>query len=79
MADAAFRIFDQSRNEDVRQLCLETLYQANTPAARKKLQQIAQDTSLSDAWRTRSASYLGGGASKLPLEVGLSLRASGND
>ena len=79
MADAAFRVFAQSRDEDVRQLCLETLYQANTPAARKKLQQIAQDTSVAEVWRTRSASYLGGGASKLPLEVGISLRASGND
>lgn len=79
MADTAFRIFDQSRDEDVRQLCLETLFQANTPAARKKLQQIAQDTSVGEEWRTRSASYLGGGALKLPLEVGISLRASGND
>jgi hypothetical protein len=83
MADAAFRIFDQSRDEDVRQLCLETLYQANTTAARKKLQLIAQDTSLAQAWRTRSASYLGGSALKPgenhPLEAGISLRASGND
>ena len=83
MADTAFRIFDQSRDEDVRQLCLETLYQANTTAARKKLQLIAQDTSLAQVWRTRIASYLGGNASKPgefhPLEAGISLRASGND
>jgi hypothetical protein len=83
MADAAFRIFDQSRDEDVRQLCLETLYQANTTAARKKLQLIAQDTSLAQMWRMRSASYLGGSTLKpgenLPLEAGISLRASGND
>jgi hypothetical protein len=86
MADAAFRIFDQSRDEDVRQACLETLYQSNTAASRKKLQQIAQDTSLAQVWRTRSASYLGEGALKpdgkdgnLPLAVGVSLRASGND
>jgi hypothetical protein len=86
MADAAFRIFDQSRDEDVRQACLETLHHANTTASRKKLQQIAQDTSLAPEWRTRSASYLGEGASKpdrpggnYPLEVGISLRASGND
>lgn len=86
MADATFRIFDQSRDEHVRQLCLETLYQANTTAARKKLQQIAQDTSLAEVWRTRSASYFGDTASKPvvpsgnhPLEPGISLRASGND
>jgi hypothetical protein len=83
MADAAFRIFDQSRDEDVRQLCLETLYQANTTAARKKLQLIAQDTSLAQVWRTRSASYLDGSTLKpgenLPLEADISLRASGND
>jgi hypothetical protein len=78
MADTAFRIFGQSRDEEVRQLCLETLHQANSPVALKKLQQIAQDTTLSQEWRTRSASYLGDGAPK-PLEVGLSLRASGND
>jgi hypothetical protein len=78
MADTAFRIFGQSRDEEVRQLCLVTLYQANSPAARKKLQQLAQDTSLSQEWRARSASYLGDGPSK-PLQIGLSLRASGND
>jgi len=83
MADTAFRIFDQSRNNEVRQLCLETLYQANTTAARKKLQLIAQDTSVAQVWRTRSASYLGGSVLKpgelRPLEAGISLWASGND
>jgi hypothetical protein len=83
MADTAFRIFGQSRDEDVRQLCLETLYQSNTPASRKRLQQIAEDTSQSQVWRTRSASYLAEDSSKPgaphPLEVGISLRASGND
>jgi hypothetical protein len=78
MADTAFRIFDQSRDKDVRQFCLETLHQANTSSARKKLQQIAQDTSQAEVWRTRSAAYLGNGTSN-PLEAGISLRASGND
>ena len=86
MADAAFRIFDQTRDENVRQLCLETLYQANTSAARRKLQQIAQDTSVAEVWRLRSASFLSGDAAKHEepagihsLESGISLRASGND
>jgi hypothetical protein len=85
-ADTAFRIFDQSRDEDVRQLCLETLYQANSTASRRRLQQIAEDTSQAQVWRTRSASYLGGNApnhdgpaATHPLEIGLSVRASGND
>ncbi|HET9131041.1 MAG TPA: hypothetical protein VFO86_08845, partial [Terriglobia bacterium] len=86
MADTAYRIFGQSRDENIRQLCLETLYQANTPASRKRLQQIAEDTSQSQVWRTRSASYLGDDAARPggpgavhPLEVGISLRATGND
>ena len=83
MANAAYRIFDQSRDDDVRRLCLETLYQANTPAARKKLEQIAKDTSLAQEWRTRSAIFLGGSDLKpgesFPIEAGISLQASGND
>jgi hypothetical protein len=82
MADTVYHIFDQSRDEDVRQLCLETLYQANTTASRKRLQQIAQDTSLAQVWRTRTASLLEGASKPVanpPLEVGISLRASGND
>jgi len=83
LADTAYRIFDQSRDDDVRQACLETLHQVNTTASRKKLQQIAQDTSLSPVWRTLSAGYLGEGQSKpagdRPLDAVISLRAAGND
>jgi hypothetical protein len=83
MAETAFRIFDQSRDDAVRQACLETLHQVNTTAARKKLQQIAQDTTLAPVWRTLSASFLGAGDLK-PSEIdsrdaGASLRAAADD
>ena len=74
------RIFGQSRDDEVRQACLETLHQVNTTAARKKLQQIAQDTSLAPVWRTLSASYLGSGESKpsenRPRDAAISLRTA---
>jgi len=83
LADTAFRIFDQSRDDDVRQACLETLHQVNTTVARKKLQQIAQDTTLDPVWRTLSASYLGAGDTKpsgnRPPGAGVSLRAAADD
>jgi hypothetical protein len=83
LAETAFRIFDQSRDDEVRQSCLETLHQVNTAAARKKLQQIAQDTTVAPVWRTLSVSYLGDGESK-PSEIhsrdaGPSLRAAADD
>jgi len=59
LADTAYRIFGQSSDDEVRQACLETLHQVNTTSSRKKLQQIAKDTSLAQEWRTLSAGYLG--------------------
>jgi len=82
-ADAAFRIFDQSIDSEVRLACLETLYQVNTPASRRKLQLIAQNTSLAPAWRTLSATYLNADGSKPdrdPSRDGTApLHVSGND
>ena len=59
LADTAYRIFEKSRDNEVRQTCLETLNQINTSASRKKLQLIAQDSSVAPELRRLSASYLG--------------------
>jgi hypothetical protein len=61
LADTAFRIFDNSVDDETRHLCLATLYQLDTDLARKKLLLIAQDQRLDEKWRALSAVYLDGG------------------
>ena len=83
LSETAFRIFGQSQNFEVRQVALETLHQVNTSTARKRLQQIAADTSLAPIWRNQSASFLGAGESKpgkkQPPAASASLLAAADD
>ena len=83
LADTAYRIFEKSLDRDVRQACLETLSQVNTAASRKRLQLIAQDTSVASEWRTLSAGILDSGRSKSSgersRETAASLRAAADD
>ncbi len=59
LADTTFRIFAQSRDNETRQLCLDTLHRFDTSPSRDKLLKIAQDQSLDMKWRLASATYLG--------------------
>ena len=83
LSETAFRIFGQSENYEVRQVALETLHQVNTTTARKRLQQIAADSTLAPIWRNQSASFLGTGESKPGEErhpvVGATLLAAADD
>jgi len=83
LSETAFRLFGQSESYEVRQVALETLHHVNTTTARKRLQQIASDSSLAPIWRNQSASFLGAGESKpgeeLPPVVGATLLAAADD
>jgi hypothetical protein len=66
LADIAFHIFHRTHDEDTRRVCLVTLHQLDTNAARKKLAILAANTSLDVKWREASVNYLrnpGSGAS----------------
>jgi hypothetical protein len=58
LADTAFRIFDQTQDEDTRLVCMVTLYRLDTANTRRRLTRIAQNQSLDPKWRALSASYL---------------------
>jgi len=55
----AAQLFAVSRDESIRELCLESLHSLGSSKARKQLLHIAHDTSLDSRWRERSAELLG--------------------
>lgn len=55
---AVARIFETTGDENLRRLCLNSLYRINNETAKNSLVRIYRDASLEDRWRAMSAQYL---------------------
>jgi hypothetical protein len=56
---AASRIFAQTRDEETRRACLESLSKINTPKAKTELLRISQNVDLDEGWKDTVNSYIG--------------------
>jgi hypothetical protein len=56
---AASRIFAQTRDEETRRACLESLSKINTPKAKTELLRISQNVDLDKGWKDTVNSYIG--------------------
>ncbi|MDQ3754154.1 MAG: hypothetical protein M3371_05415 [Acidobacteriota bacterium] len=57
-AAAAARIFANTHDEDIKRLCLDSLYRINNETAKSALLRIYRDDQLEARWRNLSANYL---------------------